>query len=210
MISVGVHPYVLLEFNNAYAKSPVRFYNCDEYEWRVNRTFYSHRFPLSRKEYFALKEDIIRDMRLAVDPNTTFDYSVFQFNCVDWIIEKVSKYLHIDRKDVQIDSLCTLMPSTVQFYRNKMPEVGKMVLSPIFEKLAKVVQIPRLVWVYYGGGLSTNPESNHSTPFMQNTWEFFSNEKAYYIVHPYLLEEYLQQHEEEILQLRYQELQKEA
>jgi len=202
VISVGVHPFQDLTLTNAYSKSPVRFSNCDLYEWIDNRTFYAHRFPMTKEEFYALKEEIIRDMYLATDPDTTFDYSIFGWNCADWIVEKLITYLTIDRDEMTIEGLCTLTPNLLQFYRHKMPDVCKMVISPILQQIHTKLHVPRFVWIWYGGGFTTSEENNHSVAFWKNEWEFISDETMHYVVHPFLLEEYLQNHEEELFQER--------
>ena len=202
VISVGVHPLRSLTLTNAYSKSPVRFSNCDMYEWVDNRTFYAHRFPMTEEEFYALKQEIIRDMYLATDPDTTYDYSIFGWNCADWIVEKLITYLTIDRDEMTIEGLCTTVPNLLQYYRHEMSDVVKMILSPILQQIQSKLHVPRFVWIWYGGGFTTSEENNHSVPFWKNEWEFISDGRMHYVVHPFLLEEYLQDHEEELLKER--------
>jgi len=202
VISVGVHPLRSLTIFNAYSKSPIRFSNCDMYEWVDNRTFYAHRFPMTKREFYALKEEIIRDMYLATDSDTTFDYSIFGWNCTDWIVEKLITYLNFDRDEMTVEGICCMMPKLLQYYRHKMPDFVKMILSPILQEIHDKIHIPRFIWIWYGGGFATNEENNHSKPFWKNEWEFVSDKTMHNVVHPFLLEEYLQNHEEELLNER--------
>jgi hypothetical protein len=202
VISVGMHPKITLNPYNAYAKNPVRFFNSDVYEWIDNRTFYAHTFPLSKSEYFSLKEDIIKDMAAASEDDFNFDYSIFEGNCCDWMIKKLARYLQINPKEATTDLYVTVFPDLYDYYRKDISEEMKTILSPFFKLITYGAHVPRLVRAAVCGGFSVNEENPNSAPFIKYSVDFLFNVDMHVAVHPFLFEEYLQKNEKDLLKKR--------
>ena len=201
VISVGIHPKVSLTQLNAFAQFPVIFYNSDVYEWIDNRTYYSHTFPLLFEEYFALKADIEADMVAITNKETSFDYSILEYNCVHWIIEKLSKTFTFHEDEMKFDLYAAMFPSLLDYYRKEaLPDV-KMIIDPFLRLLQYGVHIPRFVSACICGGFVTNDENIHSMSYMKKEFRLFDID-MHLVLHPFLFEEYLQKHEKELLEKR--------
>ncbi len=202
VISVGMHPKVTFTSGKAYAKIPVRFFNSDVYEWIDNRTFYSHTFPLSKEEFFALKEEIINDMIFASENRLDFDYSIFEGNCCDWMIKKLARYLQMDTSEAVVDMYVTIAPDLYDYYRKNISEEMKAVLSPFVKLITYGAHIPRLIRAGICGGFCVNEENPKSEPFIKYSIDFLFNFDMHSAVHPYLFEEYLEHNEKALLEKR--------
>jgi hypothetical protein len=202
VISIGMHPKITVSPMVSYAKIPVRFFNSDVYEWVNNRTFYAHTFPLSQAEYLSLKEEILKDMIAASKNEFSFDYSIFEGNCCDWMVQKLAKYLQIDTSGVVTDLYVTVFPNLYDYYRKSTSDEMKMVLSPFIKLITYGAHIPRLIRAAVSGGFSVNEENPQSKPFIKYSWDFLLNVDMHVALHPYLFEEYLGQHEKELLEKR--------
>lgn len=200
--SVGIHPKVSRTQMNTFAHVPVMFYNSDIYEWLDNRTYYSHTFPLLPEEYLSLKEDIEKDMVSVTDKETSFDYSVVEYNCVHWIIEKLSKTFTFHEDEMKFDMYSAIFPSICEYYRKDASDDVKIIITPILHLLQYGIHLPRFISACICGGFVKNDENTHSLSYMKEEFRLFDIDMNL-ILHPFLFEEYLQKHEKELLEYRY-------
>lgn len=198
VISVGMHPKISMTQTNAFARIPIRFYNSDVYEWIDGRTYYSHTFPLHPSEYFALKQDIINDMIAITDKETSFDYHVLDYNCVHWISAKLKNIFTFREEEMKFDLYAAMFPELLDYYRKRASDEMKMILDPILRLIQYGVHLPGIIRAAICGGYVINEENAHSISFMSASWRIFDID-MHVALHPYLFEEYFQNHEKELM-----------
>jgi len=178
------------------------FYNSDVYEWVDNRTYFTYAFPITRAEYNELKEDIIKDMIAVTDKETAFDYSVFEMNCADWIIQKISNLFSFNIDEMRADVYATFFPDWHNYYIYEMSDETKWVVDPLLRLVQYGAHIPRLIKAAVSGAFTTNDQNANSTCFFYKPISFFIDVDMHVAVHPFLLKVYLEKHEKELLSER--------
>lgn len=206
VISVGMHPRYSIHSSNSYEKLPVMFYNSDVYEWVDNRTYFTYAFPITRTEYNELKEDIIKDMIAVTDKETAFDYSVFDMNCADWIIQKISHLFSLNIDEMRADAYATFFPDWHNYYIYEMSDETKWVVDPLLRLVQYGAHIPRLIKAAVSGAFTTNDQNANSTCFFYKPISFFIDVDMHVAVHPFLLKVYLEKHEKELLSERLEKI----
>jgi hypothetical protein len=205
--SAGKHPATSITSKNSYAKQPQVFFSTDFYEWLTNRNMYAHRFPLTYLEFEELKDSIEEDLRNNFDPQKTQDYGVFGGdNCSDWVVDKVAKFIPIDKEEIKVDIISALIPTIYEYLNKNTPSFVKTVFYPVKKLFSYYAHFPRLIMVLASGGLETNPSNENSESFLQLTKEFLLDNRVHMTIHPFYLHEYLEKHKEELLEERIQQM----
>lgn len=202
VLSVGCHPRHSIFGYNAYQKMPVMFYNSDVYEWVDNRTYFTYTFPITHDEYFKVKDDIIKDMVAITNPNTAFDYSTFEMNCADWVINKISFLFSLNVSEMKSDAYATFFPDWHKYYIYEMSDDMKWYVDPILRMVQYGLHIPRLIKAAFSGAFTKNDQNANSSCFFYKPISFFLDVDMHVAVHPYLLKVYFERHEKELLEQR--------
>ena len=200
--SIGMHPIGDNLFSNAYSKRPARFYNSDLHEWLEERDRYAYKFPISKEEFFDLKNEITDDLYKYANIETAPDYCVFKENCSDWLLEKLAKYIILDKDAMTIDVLAVVIPKTYEYLSNNTPKSVKTAFQPIKKGICYTAHFPRFIMFLTCHGYEKNPENPNSEPFFQPSTEFIFDTKMHLMLHPFYFFKYLEENYGTILDQR--------
>lgn len=178
-----------------FAKEPVEFKNADTKEWQADqKTIEETRFPLSKEEFKALKEDIKKDLK----HSNEHDFNFFCQNCSDYALDKLAKFYTIDKSKARVDGFDILLNGWGwSLYKKWTPHSLQKVIDPVRRMASLILLQPlRFALMSTMGGFKVNRENPHSKSyFSEQAW--FS--RVTDITAPYAVRAYLNEHYDEIL-----------
>jgi hypothetical protein len=178
-----------------FAKEPVEFKNADTKEWQAEKkTIEEKLFPLSKREFKVLKEEIKQDL-IHSDQH---DFNFFCQNCSDYVLDKLAKFYDIDKSKARVDGFDILLNSWGwSLYKKWIPHTLQKVIDPV-RRIASLILLQPLRFALMSalGGFKVNKENPHSKSFIsEQSW--FG--RVTDITAPYAVRAYLNAHYDEIL-----------
>ena len=90
----------------------------------------------------------------------------------------------------------------LDYYRHSMSDEAKVVIDPLLRLVQYGFQVPRCIRACICGGFISNDENINSEAFFRDLYKL-TDVDMHVSFHPFLLEEYFQNHEEELLEQRF-------